>query len=152
MPATTEWQPRTVERVDTKYRKIVTPIPVPDSIPILEKLKRFEPEAMGGQPPVVWDRPEGISVFDRWGNQWLDWSSGVLITNAGHGRQEIVTATSLDEEWRDAIAHLLVRGIVVRRGAKRRTLVDRAKQLLPDLHVNGEFRGADAWGANARRV
>jgi hypothetical protein len=50
MPATSEWQPRTVERVDTKYRKIVTPIPVPDSIPILEKLKRFEPEAMGGQP------------------------------------------------------------------------------------------------------
>ena len=92
MPATSEWQPRTVQRVDTKYRKIVTPIPVPDSIPILEKLKRCEPEAMGGQPPVVWDRAEGVSVFDRWGNQWLDWSSGVLITNAGHGRQEIVDA------------------------------------------------------------
>jgi 4-aminobutyrate aminotransferase/diaminobutyrate-pyruvate transaminase/4-aminobutyrate aminotransferase/(S)-3-amino-2-methylpropionate transaminase len=92
MPATSEWQPRTVERVHTKYRKIVTPIPVPDSIPILEKLKRYEPEAMGGQPPVVWDRAEGVSVFDRWGNRWLDWSSGVLITNAGHGRQEIVDA------------------------------------------------------------
>jgi len=47
---------------------------------------------MGGQPPVVWDRAEGVSVFDRWGNQWLDWSSGVLITNAGHGREEIVNA------------------------------------------------------------
>ena len=92
MPATSDWQPRTVEHVDTKYRKIVTPIPVPDSIPILERLKRFEPEAMRGQPPVVWDRAEGISVFDRWGNQWLDWSSGVLITNAGHGRHEIVDA------------------------------------------------------------
>jgi len=92
MPATSEWQPRTVDHVDTKYRKIVTPIPVPDSIPILERLKRFEPEAMCGQPPVVWDRAEGISVFDRWGNQWLDWSSGVLIANAGHGRHEIVEA------------------------------------------------------------
>src|SRR6185295_4224832 len=78
--------------VDTKYRKIVTPIPVPDSIPILERLKRFEPEAMGGQPPVVWDRAQGVYVFDRWGNMWLDWSSGVLITNAGHGRKEIVNA------------------------------------------------------------
>ena len=28
----------------------------------------------------------------RWGNQWIDWSSGVLITNAGHGRREIVDA------------------------------------------------------------
>ena len=92
MSAMSEWQPREVERVDTKYRKIVTPIPVPESVPILEQLKRCEPEAMAGQPPVVWDRAEGISVFDRWGNRWLDWRSGVLITNAGHGRKEIVDA------------------------------------------------------------
>lgn len=86
------WEPRAVEPVHTKYRRIVTRIPVPESLPILEKLKRFEPQAMGGQPPVVWDRAEGVCVFDRWGNQWLDWSSGVLITNAGHGRPEIVNA------------------------------------------------------------
>lgn len=57
---------------------------------------------MGGQPPVVWDRAEGFQVYDRWGNMWLDWSSGVLITNAGHGRQEIVEAIK-----RQADAHLL---------------------------------------------
>jgi 4-aminobutyrate aminotransferase/(S)-3-amino-2-methylpropionate transaminase len=28
-------------------------------------------------------------VHDRWGNRWIDWSSGVLIANAGHGRREI---------------------------------------------------------------
>jgi 4-aminobutyrate aminotransferase-like enzyme len=38
---------------------------------------------------VVWDRAEGVRVFDAWGNAWLDWSSGVLVTNAGHGRAEI---------------------------------------------------------------
>jgi 4-aminobutyrate aminotransferase/(S)-3-amino-2-methylpropionate transaminase len=27
--------------------------------------------------------------MDRWGNKWIDWSSGVLISNAGHGRREI---------------------------------------------------------------
>ena len=84
--------PHTVPRVETKYRKITTSIPVPESIPVLEKLRAFEPEAMSGQPPVVWDRAEGVNVFDRWGNMWLDWSSGVLITNAGHGRREIVDA------------------------------------------------------------
>jgi 4-aminobutyrate aminotransferase-like enzyme len=47
---------------------------------------------MQGQPPVVWDRAEGFQVFDAFGNCWIDWSSGVLITNAGHGRQEIVDA------------------------------------------------------------
>ena len=44
---------------------------------------------MGGQPPVVWDRAEGIQVYDRWGNMWLDWSSGVLVTNAGHSHPKI---------------------------------------------------------------
>src|SRR6185369_15128493 len=27
-----------------------------------------------------------------WGNKWIDWSSGVLIANAGHGRREITDA------------------------------------------------------------
>jgi 4-aminobutyrate aminotransferase-like enzyme len=47
---------------------------------------------MRGQPPIVWDRAEGFQVYDAYGNQWIDWSSGVLITNAGHGRREIVEA------------------------------------------------------------
>ena len=47
---------------------------------------------MRGQPPVVWDRAVGFQVFDANGNCWIDWSSGVLITNAGHGRREIIDA------------------------------------------------------------
>ncbi|MEP7362689.1 MAG: aspartate aminotransferase family protein [Acidobacteriota bacterium] len=84
--------PRKVARVETKYRKIVTDLPAPGSVPILEKLQAFEPIAMRGQPPIVWDRADGFQVYDAWGNCWIDWSSGVLITNAGHGRQEIVDA------------------------------------------------------------
>lgn len=86
--------PRKVARVETKYRKIATDLPAPGSVPILEKLQAFEPVAMRGQPPIVWDRAEGFQVYDAWGNCWIDWSSGVLITNAGHGRQEIVDAVS----------------------------------------------------------
>lgn len=83
------WTPREVPQVNTKYRRIVTAIPAPESIPVLEKLQRHEPRSMGGQPPVVWDRAEGIQVYDRWGNCWLDWSSGVLVTNAGHNHPRI---------------------------------------------------------------
>ena len=84
--------PHTVALVATKYRRIQTQLPVPESVPILETLRRYEPAAMGGQPPVLWDRAENFQVFDAYGNAWIDWSSGVLITNAGHGRQEIVDA------------------------------------------------------------
>ncbi|MGI8988502.1 MAG: aspartate aminotransferase family protein [Bryobacteraceae bacterium] len=84
--------PQRVPRVETALRRIATDIPVPDSLPILETLYRHEPVAMRGQPPIVWDRAEGFQVFDPYGNRWIDWSSGVLIANAGHGRQEIVDA------------------------------------------------------------
>ncbi len=73
-----------VPAISTKYRRIVTEIPAPESLPVLKRLHEYEPRSMGGQPPVIWDRAEGFQVYDRWGNMWLDWSSGVLVTNAGH--------------------------------------------------------------------
>jgi len=77
-------EPRSVPRVETKYRRIVTQIPVPQSIPILERLRRYEPLSMAGQPPIIWHKAQGYQVYDAWGNMWLDWSSGVLVANAGH--------------------------------------------------------------------
>jgi len=84
--------PREVPQIETRYRRIVTKIPVPESIPVLKALRKYEPMSMTGQPLVVWDRGKGCQVYDAWGNMWLDWSSGVLVTNAGHGRKEIIDA------------------------------------------------------------
>ena len=81
--------PRRVPLVQTKYRRIVTEFPVPESIPVLQKLRQYEPLSMSGQPLVIWDRADGIQVYDRWGNMWLDWSSGVLVANAGHNHPKI---------------------------------------------------------------
>lgn len=80
---------RSVPRVETRFRRIVTPLPHPDSVPVLEALRRCEPQSMRGQPPLVWDRAEDVFVYDKYGNQWLDWSSGVLVTNCGHGPAEV---------------------------------------------------------------
>jgi 4-aminobutyrate aminotransferase-like enzyme len=83
-------EPRPVQPVNTRFRKIATPtLPVKESLPILQMLRDNEPFSMRGQPPVVWDRAEGFQVYDAHGNMWLDWSCGVLVTNAGHGRKEI---------------------------------------------------------------
>lgn len=84
--------PIDVPKVSTKYRKIKTKLPVPESLSIFQILSESEPVSMMGQPPIVWDKAEGFQVYDKWGNKWLDWSSGVLITNAGHGRKEIINA------------------------------------------------------------
>jgi 4-aminobutyrate aminotransferase / (S)-3-amino-2-methylpropionate transaminase / 5-aminovalerate transaminase len=117
--------PKAVPRVETSLRRIVTEIPAPESIPILQKLYAYEPVAMRGQPPIVWDRAEGFQVYDAWGNRWIDWSSGVLITNAGHGRKEIVDAIT-----RQASSQLLTNYCFP--SEIRSRLVERISGLLPD--------------------
>ncbi len=84
--------PVVVPHVATKFRKIKTKLPVPESLKVFKTLSESEPVSMMGQPPIVWDKAEGFQVYDKWGNKWIDWSSGVLITNAGHGRKEIIKA------------------------------------------------------------
>lgn len=85
-------EPRDVEPVETRYRRIQTPIPVPKSIPILQRLRELEPRSMGGQPPILWNSGRDFTVSDPYGNTWLDFSAGVLVTASGHGREEIVRA------------------------------------------------------------
>lgn len=85
-------EPRKVPAVNTPNRKIVTAIPVPESAPIFEQLRKGEPQSMQGQPMILWERAQGVHIHDRWGNQWLDFSSGVLVASAGHARKEIVDA------------------------------------------------------------
>ena len=82
-------KPVEVPKISTAYRVIATQLPVPESLEIFKSLSETEPVSMMGQPPIIWDKAEGFQIHDKWGNKWLDWSSGVLITNAGHGRKEI---------------------------------------------------------------
>jgi len=84
--------PTEVKPVSTKYRRLSGPIPNPETIEAIERLREAEPLSMRGQAPVIWDRAEGVNVYDAYGNMWLDFSSGVLVTNAGHGRKKIADA------------------------------------------------------------
>ena len=117
--------PRRVPRVETQFRRIVTDFPAPQSLAVLNRLQAYEPVAMRGQPPVVWHRAEGFQVYDAWGNQWIDWSSGVLIANAGHGRKEIAEAIR-----QQASTHLLTNYCFP--SEIRSRVVERMASLLPE--------------------
>ena len=84
--------PEKVKPVSTKFRKVSGFIPNKQTVRELEKLRKAEPISMRGQAPIIWDRAKGASVFDAYGNMWLDFSSGVLIANAGHSNKKIVDA------------------------------------------------------------
>ena len=75
--------------IETKYRRIVSEIPHPQSRALIAQLEQIEPRSMGGVPPVVWDRAEGFQVWDPYGNCWLDFSSSVVLANAGHAHPAI---------------------------------------------------------------
>jgi 4-aminobutyrate aminotransferase-like enzyme len=94
--------PVEVPPVNTRYRTIKTKLPVPESLPIFEALKESEPRSMLGQPPIVWDKADNFTISDKWGNRWLDWSSCVLVANAGHAPKEI----------RDALIAQIQQGLI----------------------------------------
>lgn len=97
-----DFTPVEVAPVETKYRSIKTKLPVPESIPIFEKLHEAEPRSMSGQPPIIWHKADNFTISDRWGNRWIDWSSCVLVANAGHGRKEV----------RDALKDIVDQGLL----------------------------------------
>ena len=83
-------KPTSVKKVNADYRKIITKIPVPESIPLLERIYETESRSMHGQIPIVWDKALGFQVYDKWGNKWLDLSSTIFVANAGHSNSRIV--------------------------------------------------------------
>ena len=76
-------------RVETRYRRIVSVIPHPASRVVIDELCKFEPRSMSSFSPVVWDRAEGFQVWDAHGNKWLDFTSAIILTNAGHAHPKI---------------------------------------------------------------
>ena len=76
--------PVRVPRIETRYRRIATDLPVPESLQVFADLDRYECRSMHGQYPIVWDRARDFQVWDRFGNCWIDFTSTIFVTNSGH--------------------------------------------------------------------
>lgn len=71
---------------------IKTKLPGPKARAILKRSKTFEPNSMSDQAPLVWAKARGCEIEDVDGNVFLDFSSGVLVTNIGHCHPDYVAA------------------------------------------------------------
>ncbi|KPJ62361.1 hypothetical protein AMK68_05030 [candidate division KD3-62 bacterium DG_56] len=98
---------------------IRTELPGPRAREFLEESLRREPRSMSDQVPIVWKRAQGCFVEDVDGNVFLDFSSGVLVTNIGHSHPKVVAAIreqagevincyDFVSEWRTRLARRLV--------------------------------------------
>lgn len=65
-------------------------VPGPKSKEYLDLSKSCEPLCAADQTPIVWDHGEGVWIWDVDGNQYLDFTSGVLVTNLGHNHPKLV--------------------------------------------------------------
>ena len=78
--------------------QIKTRIPGPEGEKLLEKWHRYEADVVGYQAPAVWKSARGCLVNDVDGNVFIDWTSGVLVTNVGHCHPHLVKATQRASE------------------------------------------------------
>ena len=92
--------PKKVPLIQTEFRKIQTSIPVEGTETILSELDRYESRSMHGQLPIVWDKAVDSCVFDAAGNQWIDFTSTIFVTNIGHSNPHLISSLkdTLDNE------------------------------------------------------
>ena len=83
-------KPRKIKKIKTKNRSIVTKIPHPKSLNILNKLKKFESNNAIEQLPVIWDKAKNYQIFDSYGNIWIDFTSSIFVANSGHGNKNTI--------------------------------------------------------------
>jgi len=50
---------------------------------------KYESTSINPQSPIWWDKAKDFSIFDKDGNKWIDFSSGIFVANAGHSNPEI---------------------------------------------------------------
>ncbi len=85
-------KPIKVPKVNSKFRKIVTDIPVAEDLEILKNAYKLESRSMHGQLPIVWSKAKDFQIYDSHGNCWLDFTSTIFVSNAGHGNKRILDA------------------------------------------------------------
>ena len=76
----------------SKITSVKGTLPGPESKRLMEIGRQYEAQCQGYQAPLVWDRAKGVVVTDVDGNRYIDWTSGVLVTNVGHCHPKLVKA------------------------------------------------------------
>ena len=75
-----------------KVTQVKLPLPGPRSAKLIARWHQAEADTTGFQAPVVWDHALGVVVTDVDGNRYIDWTSGVLVSNLGHSHPKLIAA------------------------------------------------------------
>lgn len=82
------------KEIRMSYANVKTPIPGPASQKVLSQWRKYEADKTGYQAQIAVDHASGVVIHDVDGNTFLDWTSGVLVTNTGHCHPTVVKAVT----------------------------------------------------------
>jgi 4-aminobutyrate aminotransferase/(S)-3-amino-2-methylpropionate transaminase len=74
----------------TNIANVKTPLPGPKSSALILRWGKAEAKTTGFQAPIAVDHGIGARIIDADGNVFIDWTSGVLVTNVGHCHPKLV--------------------------------------------------------------
>ena len=84
--------PKETIKIKTAHREISTQIPHPDSIKVIEELRKNESNSMHDQLPLLWKSAKDYQVFDGYGNTFIDLTSTIFVANIGHSHPKVIKA------------------------------------------------------------
>ena len=67
-------------------------VPGPYARELLALSRQYEVQCTTPQVPLVWDHARGARIWDVDGNEYIDFTSGVLVVNTGHSHPNHVAA------------------------------------------------------------
>lgn len=77
--------------VKTKNRQVRADFNL-DKNKLFSAIGEQEPKATWNTIKITWAKAKDFSVFDEQGNKWIDLTSGIFVTNAGHANPAIKAA------------------------------------------------------------
>jgi len=81
-----------MNNVNRRVTSVQGPLPGPRSRELFARWAQAEAQCAGYEAKVAWDHASGVVVTDVDGNTFIDWTSGVLVTNVGHCHPDLVKA------------------------------------------------------------
>ena len=78
--------------INTKYRFIDPSLQAKAFMHVNENeaiLSKIEAASMHGQIPIYWDKGDGVNIYDHYDNKYIDLTSGIFVSNAGHSNKYI---------------------------------------------------------------
>ncbi|MCR4334877.1 MAG: aspartate aminotransferase family protein [Patescibacteria group bacterium] len=78
-------------KIKTKYREIKDGFSLKNNS-LFNTISKMEPKSVINTIPITWNKAVDFSVWDDKGNKWIDMTSGIFVTNAGHSNPKIKKA------------------------------------------------------------